>query len=188
MDAFLKYIGVKRVREKLEEERIQVFFYDRMKDINEGRPKGNRYQGRVRIRRYKIMGMRMRILITFCRLFKINPRGKMHPNNIIPDPLNLLDWDKRLESIPATWDPWHGSYPNQFVYRFWAPDEKYYDEDWSNTVKQIWGRPIPNQLYVMTNDSNILSRFDYWKPMVTSSKYLEDLPSDYTCNPVKFNY
>lgn len=182
VDGALKYMGLKRDNHKIDEERVDVFYKSRLSEINSSLNPKVKYVGRIRVRRYIIEGMRVRILITFCRLFKNNSRGLEHPNNIIPDPLLLLDWSKKQEHIPSYWDHWHGSHPNPFHYRFWILKEAYYNEDWANTVKTVWGKANPNQLYIMTNDNNILKRYEYWNPMVTPNKFLEDLPQE-MCQP-----
>lgn len=183
-DACLRYIGLKRGSSKLDMVREDVFFKPEI-DAMRKQTKGKRIESRIRVRTYRIENIKLRLSISAFRLMKTNSRKTDHPNNIMPDPLLLLDWSARSESITPEWKYWEGYYPNPYAYRFWPLKMASITPDWCTSVKEIWG-DVQRQQFIMTNDNNVLSRMKYW--LSNPDTIEQDLPEDYTANPPKFSY
>lgn len=175
---FLKYIGLVRVKKPKDSIKAPVFFADRIRALNaQITDKKEKYKRRLNFNTYTVQNTKERIMLSMCKLFKKNPRGILHPNNIVPDPFNLLDFRKVPKDLDDIPENLQSIYPKFNLLKFWPIRDEFLTTEWIENTK-IWGDES-RQFVLMTHEDNILDRFDYWNPMMFQHQFEDPLPKFY---------
>lgn len=190
LDGCLKYLGLERDKKMRSELRDPSVHTDNIKLFNRNEPdKKKHLNHRLRLKIYNIKNVHERIVLCLLKLMKKDHRFPVHPNGFLPDPFDLINFDKCPKAIPEFSEPKNRVYfegREEFIVathshlklsKIWPLktfNAQYYDD------ARKWGDSKSHGL-TMTWHGNVLDRFCYWNPIYGLTKMAEDLPTFFTC-------
>lgn len=183
LDACLKHVGLERSKSPRNSLKETSVHNERIRTLNTTiLDKKKKIHIRITVRSYNILNVHERIMMSLLKTFKKLPTT--HPNNFVPDPFELLVFERAPQQITSL-DLVQNDKLFSVLMKTWPPREELITFDWVEDCL-IWAEKSKHYMQ-MTNADNVLDRFDYWNPMRSLDKLSEPLPEFFTrrSNPIR---